>query len=216
MVVSASVADSSSALFFFFFLFRFFTVTIHGCVGFSGRFVFSFVLFLLLFLFLRSFFGLRSCSRTFIQFLFFLFLFFLLGFGFRRTVITAGNCFTFFCVRFGFNLNFNFNIVDWFGLNVIIDVTTAPICWGVFIWLAIFVQKALFDHVFLYRGFWSQSPFSWISVSFHDHSLDFSHNSVVTACHGSGCHLSNCDADGLTLGGANNDFLSHFNAILIT
>lgn len=38
---------------------------------------------------------------------------------------------------------------------------------------------------------WSQTPFPWVGVSFHDNSFNLSGYTVITGCHHSSCHESN-------------------------
>lgn len=38
---------------------------------------------------------------------------------------------------------------------------------------------------------WSQTPFPWVSVSFHDNSFNLSDYTMITSCHHSSCHECN-------------------------
>lgn len=96
-----------------------------------------------------------------------------------------------------------------------INVAFPPFRRCLFVWFSILIQQSLLNHIFLLWGHRTQTPFSRISVPFHDDALDFRYNSMIASHHCCRSHQRDRQANGFTFGSDDNNFLIHFDSVFI-
>lgn len=87
---------------------------------------------------------------------------------------------------------------------------------GLFVWFSILVKESGLDHGFLERCLWSHAPLAGVDVTLHNDALDLGDNAVVASGHNGRRHLSNGQANGLTLGRTDNNLLIDLNSVFVS
>ena len=75
-----------------------------------------------------------------------------------------------------------------------------------------FVELSSLDQELLLSSSWTKTPLSGVSVTVHDDTLEFAHESMIAGHDLMSGHLSNGQSDGLTLGGDQDALCTDFDA----